>query len=368
VTSFSSAPRRGPCCLAVLLLAVASVAEAVEASRSEERVLPARQLAQVIVENPAGSLELIGEARDDLVLAVDYRVSGRDRERLREIIAGLRIEVFEQDGRLRLRPMHAQDDFDGSQPAALQGVEVSVAIRLRLPARLPVAASVTRHKLIASGLDGDLVLAATSGDVELRHLAGRLEAGITSGDLRASDIEGDVRITTTSGELDLRRLGASAELSSISGDMRIEAVAGDLAIETSTGDLTVIAPRGRVEVLSASGEVALRAPRGDLRVNCANGDLSVVDLGAGADGAPLTVYLANSSGDIEVLLPPGADFALEAVTDLGAMQLRIPLQVETLQRRRVAGRLGTGAGQLKIVTATGDIRIAMAPETTRKTP
>lgn len=368
MTSYSSASSRGLCFLVGFLLAVPSGAGAAEASRSEERLLPAQQLAQLIVENPAGSLELIGEARDDLALAVDYRVSGRDRERLRAVIAGLRIEAFEQDGRLRLRPMHAQDDLDGPRPAVLEGAEVSVAIRLRVPARLPVAASVTGDKLVASGLAADLVLAATSGDIDLRRLAGGLDAGLTSGDLRASDIEGDVRITTTSGNLDLRRLGASADLHSISGDMRVEAVAGDLTVETSTGNLTLIAPRGRVEVLSANGEVALRAPRGNLKVNCANGDLSVVDLGPGADGLPKEVFLANSSGDIEVLLLPGADFALEAATDLGAMQLRIPLHVETLSRRRVAGRLGTGSGQLKIVTATGDIRITLAPEAPRKTP
>jgi len=366
--SFSSAACRGFWPALGLLFAVAGVAGASEARRSEERLLSARQLAQVIVENPAGSIELIGEARDDLALAVDYRVSGRGAETVRGIAAALRLEASEQDGRLRLRPVHAERDIDGPRPASLAGAELSIAIRLRLPARLPVAASVTRDKLVASGLAGDLVVAATSGDIELRRLAGRLEAGLTSGFLRASDVARDVAVTTTSGSIDLRRIGGDAELRSISGEIRVEALAGDLTVETSTGDLMLIAPRGRVEVLSASGAVAIREPGGDLKVNCASGALSVVDLGPRPDGAPRDVFLANSSGDVELLLLPGADYAFEAVTDLGAMQLRIPLQVEALGRRRVAGLLGAGQGQLKVVTATGDIRIALASEATRTAP
>lgn len=358
--------RFGP--LLGLLLAIAAAADASEASRSEDRLLPARQLAQLIVENPAGSIELIGEEREDLALAVTYRVTGRNSERVREIAGALRLDAREQDGRLRLRPAYGSAEIDGPRPTGLDGAELSIALRLRLPARLPVAASVTRDKLVATGLAGDLVIAATSGDIDMRRLGGRVEAGITSGDLRASDVQGDVAITTTSGDLDLRRLGGDAELHSVSGAMRVEAVAGDLTIETSTGDLTLIAPQGRVELLSASGDVAIRAPGGDLKVNCANGQLSVIDLGPRPDGAPRDIFLANSSGDVELLLLPGADYALEAVTDLGAMKLRIPLQVETLSRRRVAGRLGSGTGRLKVVTATGDIRITLGPEATRTSP
>lgn len=368
MTSFSRPLGRRLLLLSGLALTVASGGRASEASRSEDRLLPAQQLAQLIVENPAGGIELIGEEREDLAIAITYRVTGRSSERVREIVGALRLEAREQDGRLRLRPVHAAGDIDGPRPAIFDGAELSIALRLRLPARLPVAASVTRDKLVATGLAGDLVIAATSGDIDLRRLAGRVEAGITSGDLRANDIEGDVAITTTSGDLDLRRLGGDAELHSVSGEIRAEAVTGDLKVETSTGNTTLIAPRGRVEVLSASGDVAIRAPGGDLKVNCANGDLSVVDLGPRSDGLPRSVFLANSSGDVELLLLPGASFALEVVTDLGAMQLRIPLQVEALSRRRVAGRLGAGTGQLKIVTATGDIRITLGPEATRTAP
>ena len=354
--------------LACLLMIPSGAALAAEARRSEERRLPARQLAQLIVENPAGSIELQGEAREDLELAVHYRVWGGSADAVRGIISDLRIEVFEQDGRLRLRPMLAARSIDGPRPSDLDGARLGIDLRLRMPAALPVAASVTRDRLVAVGLAGDLVLAATSGDVEARQIGGSLEAGVTGGTLRLSDVAGDVAVTATSGSLDLRRVGGNAVLHSVTGSMRVEQVAGDAEIETAGGELVVIDIRGHLELISGSGDVAIRKPGGDLKVNCASGDLSVLDIGALADGRSREVFLASSSGDVDVLLLPGAGFWLDAATDLGAMQLRLPLQVEDLSRRHVSGQTGDGKGRLRVVTATGDIRIKLALEPQRTTP
>jgi len=353
--------------LACCVLAASEGAPAAEAKRSEQRRVPARQLAQLTVENPAGNIELQGEAREDLELTVQYRVWGGSADAVRAAIGKLRIDVLEQDGRLRLRPMHAERGIDGPRPSFLDGARLSIDMHLRLPAKLRTAATVTRDRLVALDLQGDLVLAATSGDVEVRKLGGSLEAGVTSGILRISDVKGDVALTTTSGDLDLRRVQGRAVLQSVTGSMRVEQVMGDLEIESTSGELLVTAVGGNLELISGSGDVAIRKPGGDLRVNCASGDLSVLDLGAPAGGRPRDVFLASSSGDVEVLLLPGTGFQLDVATDLGAMQLRLPLQVEDVTRRHVSGRFGDGKGHLRVVTATGDIRITLARDTPRTT-
>jgi hypothetical protein len=361
-------PRLAVGLLSCFLIAPSVTARAAEAKRSEERRLPARQLAQLLVENPAGSIELQGEDREDLALAVQYRVWGGDADAVREIIGALRIEIFEQDGRLQLRPVHGDRRIDGPRPSFLDGARLSIDLRLGVPAGLPIAASVTRDRLIAVGLKEDLVVAATSGEIEVRQLGGSLEAGLTSGTLRISDVEGDVSLTATSGDLDLRRVGGDAVLHSVTGALRAERVAGDLTLESTGGEVVVVDVQGRLELSSGSGDVAIRRPGGDLKVNCASGDLSVLDLGPLAGDRSREVFLASSSGNVEVLLLPGVGFQLDVATDLGAMQLRIPLQVEDLTRRHVSGRLGDGRGRLRVVTATGDIRITLANETTRTTP
>jgi hypothetical protein len=353
----------GCCCLVASEGALAA-----EAKRSEERRVPARQLAQLTVENPAGSIELQGEAREDLELTVQYRVWGGSADAVRKIIAALRIEVLEQDGRLLLRPMHAERSIDGPRPSWLDGARLSIDLHVRTPATLPIAASVTRDRLVAVDCRGDLILAATSGDVEVRQLDGALEAGVTSGTLRVSDVKGDVELTATSGDLDLRRVEGSGVLHSVTGSMRVEQVAGNLEIESTGGELVVAAVGGRLELISGSGDVAIREPGGDLKVNCASGDLSVLDLGPTTGGRPREVFLASSSGDVDVLVLPGAGYQLDVATDLGTMQLRLPLQVEDLTRRHVSGRFGDGKGRLRVVTATGDIRITLANETPRTRP
>ena len=358
MTSYSK--RRGSLRLAVAtaaLLLAAQAAGAAEASRSEQRTLAARQLAMLIVENPVGGLELRGGEARELGLEAQFRVEGSSTAAVKRVIEALRIETFEQDGRLRVRPVHGDRVLDSPRPSWLDGARVRVDLRLRVPAGLPVAASVTRDKLTVVGLDEDVVLAATSGEVAVRELKGDLELGVTSARVRVEQVAGDVNVTATSGDLDLRRVGGDATLNTITGKVRVEDVDGDLEVESGGGTLTLLGVRGRQDVISASGDVAIRDPGGDIKVNCANGDLSVFGLGSADEGND--VFLASSSGDVEILLLPEASFHLDLATDLGTMQLRLPLAVEDVSRRHVAGTLADGKGRLQIVTATGDIRITL---------
>lgn len=361
-SEWRSPPRLGVAPLALALLVwAAGVAGAAEASRSEQRTLAARQLAMLIVENPVGGLELRGGEGRELGLEAQFRVEGAGSAEVRRVAEALRIDTYEQDGRLRIRPVHEDRVLDSPRPSWLDGMHVRVDLLLRVPKGLPVAASVTRDALTAVGLSEDLVLAATSGEVAVRGLQGSLELGVTSARVRVDDVAGDVNITSTSGDLDLRRTGGAAILNTITGDVRVEDLARDLTVESAGGALTLLGVRGRMDVISASGDVAIRDPGGDIKVNCANGDLSVLGLGSArvAGKESPRVFLASSSGDVEVLLLPGASFHLDLSTDLGTLQLRLPLAVEDVSRRHVAGRLADGKGRLQVVTATGDIRITL---------
>ncbi len=352
----------GRVCLACLgLILAAGVSAGAEANRDEVRRLAARELVLLSVENPHGSLELIGEDREEIIVEAHYRVQCRNGKRAKEIAEDLSIEVREEDGRLTLMLLIDGERLDRQGHETLDDVTLGMDLMLRLPAQLALEAGVTDHELIVSGLQGDTRLRATSGKVELKELGGRVELTLTSGPLRCRNIAGPLIVLATSGDLDVRGVKGGTDLVSWTGQIRAEKINGKLNVESDSGNLILKEIDGALHVISASGDIDIQDPRGDVRVNSAGGDISVLGLGPARDGDG-HLRLISSSGEVVLGILPGAGYHLDLSTDMGAMRVKLPLKVEGVSRRRLQGILGNGKGELQIVTATGDIRIFLTDE------
>ena len=342
------------------LLVVGSPAWGAEASRGEHRLLVSHDLVMLAVENPFGRLEVIGEDREDLALEVQYRVHARSGESARSLVAALSVELSDRDGWLRLQPAHDGRPLNGGSDKALRGAKLRLDLLLRAPAGLGLHAGVTGESLVVSGLTGDARLSATSGDIELSELGGAVDLTLTSGNVRGRDLGGPVKAIATSGNLEFNRVETDAELHSSTGWIRSHDIAGDLHIESLTGDIRVDGVDGDLRVISTSGDLDIRGTMGDVRVNSAGGTVSLFTLGPVPEGRERRVRITSSSGDVILGLRPDAGYHLDLATDMGAIRVRLPLVVEDITRRHLAGRMGDGRGQLQVVTATGDIRISLA--------
>ncbi len=353
--NFSSAG--GRVCLACLgLILMAGAASGADADRDEIRRLAARELVLLSVENPHGSLELIGEEREEIVLEAHYHVQCRDGKRAQKVVEDLSMEVREEDGRLRLMLLMAGEGLGRQRHESLDGVTLGMDLKLRLPAHLALEAGVTDHQLTVSGLQGNVHLRATSGKVDLKGLGGRVELTLTSGPLRCRGIAGPLIVLATSGDLDVRGVKGDTDLVSWTGQIRAEEIDGVLNVESDSGDLVLKNIDGALRVISASGDIDIQDPRGDVRVNSAGGDISVLGLGPARENDG-HLRLISSSGEVVLGIMPGAGYHLDLSTDTGAIRVKLPLKVEGVSRRRLQGILGDGKGELQIVTATGDIRI-----------
>jgi len=134
-------------------------------------------------------------------------------------------------------------------------------------ADVTLASGDTRLEVVRDGAD----FRATSGDINLGRVGGRLAASLASGDILVAELGGDGDVETSSGDVTIRRYtGASVAIRTVSGDVRVGLPSGirvDPEISTMSGKVSLPASAGA----PTSGErravrVRLRTVSGDIRI------------------------------------------------------------------------------------------------------
>lgn len=345
-----------PLGLALLVGALAATAGAGEYKRNETRTYSAAPLTSLEVRNPSGRVEMIGEDREDLHLDVLYRVRGRSGDQAMDLMGQLGVEIAPDEdraGRVLVRPL-----LDGkplfSRGAKLpRGYSVRVDLQLRVPRRVAVEAAVTSGLLEAQDLAGGAVLGATSGDVRARRLSGEMVINLTSGYLDLQELRGPLTISVTSGGMRLADHEGDAEITCFSGDAELNDITGNLTVSSISGSIAVNDVTGRLRANTTSGDIRVTRAESSVWLRTSSGFLELLD--AGREGQ--SIDLASSSGDIHVTLRKTASLRVDVTTAIGAIRCRLPLEIETIARKRLVGVLGGGKEDARIETASGDIRI-----------
>lgn len=147
-----------------------------------------------------------------------------------------------------------------------------------------------------------------SGDVTIEGLVlQELQLAAGSGDVAVRDVAGPIRVETGSGDQSYRNVEGSLELRAGSGDIELDSVAGLSFARTSSGDISGSDLRlpNRISIRTGSGDVDLeldheepdftfdlRAGSGDIRVNRTRAE----DVFAFGDG-PIVLRVETGSGD-----------------------------------------------------------------------
>lgn len=172
--------------------------------------------------------------------------------------------------------------------------------------------------------DGDLSLSSGSGGITISDAAfGRCEASSSYGSVRAGDFEGQF-----------------AKLHSSSGSVNVtEATADTLDLSSSYG---------RVK--------ALQITTGNLKAHSGSGSISV-------DCTPacppdLTAEVKTSYGSIRFAAPPVFSGRVHLATNYGSVQTERPITIRgKLTKKKIAGTIGGGDGNLRLETSSGSIRL-----------
>lgn len=367
-----------------LSLALSGGALAEPLSRPLRGAVPATAGGTVVVENLAGSLEVVAAAGAEAVLTGTAWADAGSPAASQGLLDAVSIDVAPGGSRATLHVSYPVDRAPfryrakngdrsswphSSSTVEYQGRRVELKegggsapllyadLRLEVPAGVSV--HVTNHlgKVTARGVGAALEVKTASADVAAEDVAGALKvrtgsgdvkaggsAGLDvstgSGDVTASRVKGPVRIVTGSGDVSLAQVDAQeVSLQSGSGDLSLDGVAGSLEIETGSGDIRGrgLARVGHLDVQTGSGEVALSLEAAGFaggKVEAASGD---VDLSFTSTPA-LTLSVSTASGDIQT-----GSLAMTRVTRRAGNRLEAEIQ--------------GGGAVLQISTASGDVRL-----------
>lgn len=149
-------------------------------------------------------------------------------------------------------------------------------------------------------------------------------------DLKASSISGSVKVLGPAEDLS----GIDQELRTTSGSVLTEG-AGNLAISSISGSLRFRAAGERVDGSSTSGSI-----RGTI-------------LGTESD----RITLSSVSGSVTLGLPEnwGGRIVMRSVS--GSLRSALPLVLESQERNRLTGTLGSGGGEAELKTTSGSVRL-----------
>jgi lia operon protein LiaG len=161
----------------------------------------------------------------------------------------------------------------------------------------------------------------------------------SSGDVSVSNAAGPVRVGTASGDIEVRASAGSTVLHSSSGDITVSGCASGLVAQSASGDIDTDGLAGDASLVSASGSVKA-SYEGWGRVR--------------------TVRIESTSGDIELVVPRGSGFKLEAETQSGSIDsnLRLPID-DRDDGAAVNAQVGSASASVQMGAQSGDISITM---------
>lgn len=193
-------------------------------------------------------------------LALDGRACASDKD----ILDSLTVESRREGDQLIIELARR----DGMHFRLFGNTYSSLDVNVKLPAGMPVTVAVGSGDADVSDLQ-QLDSQVGSGDLHVRHIAGRFATSVGSGDVDANDVgslsigsvgSGDARVdgvrgdasvgSIGSGDVTLKHVGGSVHADTLgSGDLEVRDVGGDLSLGAKgSGDIDYSGVKGKVSV------------------------------------------------------------------------------------------------------------------------
>jgi DUF4097 and DUF4098 domain-containing protein YvlB len=130
----------------------------------------------------------------------------------------------------------------------------------------------------------------------------------------------------------------------------------DLELKTHNGEITIKNTVGKIDATTHNGRVVCSEVSGDMKLKSHNGRIEA----AYAKDAPgiCNAEAVTHNGGIEFTAPANLSARAEVKTHNGSINTELPIEVlGKISRRKIAGKIGTGDGQLYLETHNGSIKI-----------
>lgn len=336
---------------------------------------PAAGMTRVAFENPRGNIKVTGGDTEDVIvnghkgIRAWYRT---DADRSNGITP---IEIVPQGDRLLIRSN--QDHIPNNQ-------SISDDLEVTIPRNMSVEARGRSGDYDVTDVTSQVELATEHGDVRLDRIGGdvRLDIGRSDlvraagvggkvelqgrgSDLEFEDIQGPVTVNGSyDGTLTFKNLSKPLQFEGArSTEVHAEAIPGTLTMDLSQLNGTGLT--GPLRMTTGSRDVKLQQFTKSLELETVRGDIELVP-----GKAPLPSIDARSSvGRIDLILPEGAAFDLEATAERGQAENDYGPSIthEDVGRGAVLkGKVGDGPN-IRLTAARGTVAVRKPGDTDTET-
>ncbi len=302
----------------------------------------------------------------DIKVVVHKRLVADNEQQSKQIDSQTRPNIA---GAGTLVTVNANTTGGGDQHAVNTDLEIFV------PRKTPVDIATQHGDVSVQGRDGEVKVSNSHGDVGLGEITGNASVVLRKGSLTAAHIKGDLsvdgRLDDTNisdvsgsllmtgdyfGDMTLANIKKSVRFKSSRTDLEFSRLDGDLSMES--GDLQAKSLVGPLRLITKSKDIHLDNVSGDIKLEDSNGSVEVH-----AGKLPLgSMQIDNRKGDVQVVVPAGAAFNVNAHTRDGDIQTDFnQIQVSSDHGQSTAnGAVGSGGSRLEINNQYGSIEIRKA--------
>src|SRR5574337_943262 len=242
--------------------------------------------------------------------------------------------------------------YRGSQ----RGTPLHVDLSVQLPANMKLALVNYVGRSELQGLQNDLRVKTSSGDVFATGVTGKFDADTGSGDVHAKNLSGDFSADTGSGDVFADGFKGSVHADTGSGDVFLSHTVGDMQFDTGSGDVRIKDAAGSLHADTGSGEVHAENYTSGASVwaDTGSGDVSL----SGDLSAMRKLYIDTGSGDATLHTTAGLSLHLEASSDSGDLDINLPdMRNVVTHRGSFSADFGQTQGHGTISTGSGDITV-----------
>jgi DUF4097 and DUF4098 domain-containing protein YvlB len=275
----------------------------------------------------SGDIRVTGGSGSDIKIEATKRVRHRDPEQAKRLLAALRIDVNNFNGRVEVRTIYPRRGEFGNNISASVDYVITV----------PVNATVAVKSI--------------------------------SGDISVTNVKGEVRAETVSGSVNVSGTPNVAIAKTISGDVTARDTGTQTTLVLSTISGTVIGTGLRVRALEAgsvSGDVRLAGSEVErLEARSVSGNIEF--------DAPLTkggrYEFTSHSGSVRIVLSGNTGFELDADTFSGSVRSDVPVTLRAIgqpgqprdrrgSNRAIRGSYGDASAFLSVRSHSGSVVIS----------
>ncbi len=228
---------------------------------------------------------------------------------------------------------------------------------------------------------GHIQVKDVAGDLDAFTAGGHIVAGNITGDavlrsggghIRAGQIGGRARLETDGGNITLKQAGSFVSVRTGGGQIDFGEVRGSVRAQTGGGGIRIITVSGPMEVESNGGSICLTRIAGAVQAATAGGNIQAwinpdATSSSGKVSLPGASQLSSGAGNIVVFLPRNLAANIDALVENGGLSRidadpALLLKIQQLGNRssgpvRAVGELNGGGQVLKLRTTGGRIRL-----------